>query len=56
MTLAVNAGYATATSEKAARAWNARRDARTPSTQSVAEYRATAARLAARFPDNVKVH
>ena len=58
MTIAVNQGYAMARNTDAARAWNARREARSPQTQSVAEYRATAARLAGRFPGSVtmRVH
>lgn len=56
MTLAVNQGYVNARSEKAAKAWNARREARMPRTQSVEEYRATAARLAQRLPGAVQVH
>lgn len=55
MTIAVNHGYAMASNPAAALAWNARREARAPQTQSVAEYRATASRLAARFPDAVKM-
>jgi hypothetical protein len=55
MTMAVNQGYVSARDPAAARAWNARREARMPQTQSVAEYRATASRLAARFPDAVKM-
>jgi hypothetical protein len=53
MTTAVNQGYAMARNPDLARAWNARLQARAP--QSVAEYRATVNRLAARFPDAVKV-
>jgi hypothetical protein len=53
MTIAVNQGYAMARNPEAARAWNARREARAPQTQTLAEYRATMARLAARFPGAV---
>lgn len=58
MTIAVNTGYALARDPARARAWNARREARSPAGQSVAEYRATAARLAGRFPGAVtmRVH
>jgi len=58
MTIAVNQGYAMARNPDAARSWNARREARSPQTQSVAEYRATVARLAARIPSAVtmRVH
>jgi len=55
MTIAVNQGYAMASNPDAVRAWNLRREARAPQTQTVAEYRATAGRLAARFPDAVKM-
>ena len=50
MTIAVNHGYAMATNPDVAKDWNARHEA----PQSVAEYRATMARLASRFPDSVK--
>lgn len=53
MTIAVNQGYAMARNPEAARAWSARREARMPQIQSVAEYRATMSRLAARFPGAV---
>jgi len=52
MTSAVNQGYAMARNPDAARAWNVKH---APRTQSIAEYRATAGRLAARFPDAVKM-
>jgi hypothetical protein len=53
MTIAVNHGYVMAGNPEAARAWNARHESSAP--QSVAEYRSTAARLAARFPGAVKM-
>lgn len=57
MTIAVNQGYAMARNPDVARAWNARREARMPRVQSVAEYRATMSRLAARFPGAVtRIH
>ncbi len=55
MTMAVNRGYVISRNPDARRAWELRREARAPQTQSVAEYRATTARLAARFPDAVKL-
>ena len=50
MTIAVNHGYAMASNPEVARAWDARH---ARSTQTVAEYRATAGRLMARFPGAV---
>jgi hypothetical protein len=55
MTLAVNQGYAMARNPEAARAWNARRrDSGPPQTQTVAEYRAAMAQMAAQFPGTVR--
>lgn len=54
MTLAVNNGYAMARSDKARAQWEQRRRERRP--QTVAEYKATAKRLAERLPDNVLVN
>jgi hypothetical protein len=54
MTLAVNNGYSIARDPKALARWEQRRLESRP--QSVAEYRATAARLAGRLPDNVLVN
>jgi hypothetical protein len=55
MTIAVNQGYAMARNPEAARAWNARRrDSGAPQTQTVAEYRATMAQMAAQFPGSVR--
>ena len=54
MTIAVNQGYAMARNPEAAKAWNARRrDSGAPQTQTVAEYRATLARLAVELPGSV---
>ncbi len=54
MTIAVNQGYAMARDPDAAKRWNSRRrESQAPQTQSVAEYRATLARLATRFPGAV---
>ena len=55
MTIAVNQGYAMARNPDAARACNARRrDSEPPQTQTVAEYHANMARLAAQFPGSVR--
>jgi len=55
MTTAVNQGYAMARNPEAARAWNARhRDSGPPQTQTIAEYHANMARLAAQFPGSVR--
>jgi hypothetical protein len=54
MTIAVNNGYSIARDPKAKASWDARQRLRRP--PSVREYRATAARLAARLPGNVRVN
>jgi hypothetical protein len=55
MTIAVNQGYAMARNPEAARAWNARRrDSGLPQRQTVAEYHATIAQMAAQFPGSVR--
>jgi len=51
MTMAVNQGYAMARNPDLAQEWNARHASSAP--QTVAEYRATMSRLAARFPGAV---
>lgn len=59
MTVAMANGYAISVDEKARESWErarARRTGAAAKVQTVAEYRSTMARLAARFPGNVMVN
>jgi frataxin-like iron-binding protein CyaY len=59
MTIAMANGYVISRDEKARDHWVSARERRSGAAaevQTVAEYQATKARLAARFPANVQVH
>jgi hypothetical protein len=59
MTVAMANGYVIAFDEKAREHWMSARERRSGAAaevQTVGEYRATMARLASRFPDNVGVN